>query len=679
VLVLPIILFGIYLGTVCPIVYPGDSGELTAASFSLGIPHNSGYPLFGLLGKLFCLIPIGNVAFRMNIMSVCFGVAALWLVYSLIHKMTDSKMGATIGTSILAFTSVLWSQTASAEVYTLHVFCVALLLRLLWWWDEKREFYILALFVFITGLSFTNHMQTVMLAPGVLFIILSREKSSLLNVKHFFIFSFFFILALSLYLYLPIRTEAGAAIAWGEPNNLERFFAHVSGRSHRGSYVLNRAPLDYLQRAGEALLYLGSQFGFVLLLSLWGWLTLRARRWKIFFILLVIFDFVYTIFLNIISLQITAFLLPSSIGMAILSGNGILNIWKRVESIAKVGPGTLWWIKGSCLLIPGIFFFFNYSRCNQSQNYTAYEHAINIFRTTQAGDILLMSGDNNVFPIVYGRIVERMEEDVTLYVRNNNIFKWLREESEGQPNPDSWRERRNRAEMRMIEEKGDRNVLYAVFGTSQIALPDQYHFLPFGVLYRVVQENDHVATDTVARVWRYYSSESFYGNFERDFMTREVCAYFHFNNGKFLLLSGQRNSGLKSMNLASRIGYDDQLIHNDMAIFLIDRGLFEEGRFELEKALLYHEDISGVYNNWGYYYSKIGDYDNAVSSFQKALDLKPTDVGYHNNLGFALYELGRYEESLITLHRSLSINSDQPAIGEFIEKSLSSFDSGKKQ
>ena len=35
----------VYLVTICPTVYLGDSGELTAAAFSLGIPHNSGYPL----------------------------------------------------------------------------------------------------------------------------------------------------------------------------------------------------------------------------------------------------------------------------------------------------------------------------------------------------------------------------------------------------------------------------------------------------------------------------------------------------------------------------------------------------------------------------------------------------------------------------------------------------------
>ena len=105
------VVFGIYISTISPVVYLGDSGELTAAAFSLGIPHNSGYPLYAMMGKLFCMIPIGNIGFRVNLMSACFAVMTLWLSYSLIFKVTSSKVGAFFGSLILAFTPILWSQT----------------------------------------------------------------------------------------------------------------------------------------------------------------------------------------------------------------------------------------------------------------------------------------------------------------------------------------------------------------------------------------------------------------------------------------------------------------------------------------------------------------------------------------------------------------------------------------
>jgi type IV pilus assembly protein PilF len=102
----------------------------------------------------------------------------------------------------------------------------------------------------------------------------------------------------------------------------------------------------------------------------------------------------------------------------------------------------------------------------------------------------------------------------------------------------------------------------------------------------------------------------------------------------------------------------------------MDHGLFEEARQELEKALVYFDDLSEAYNNWGYFYHKIGEYENAAESFCKAIELNPDNFAYYNNMGFALYEAGRTEESLITLKKSLSIKEDQPEILRFIEEHL---------
>ena len=38
--------FFVYLRTLCSTVYVGDSGELIPASYSLGIAHPPGYPIF---------------------------------------------------------------------------------------------------------------------------------------------------------------------------------------------------------------------------------------------------------------------------------------------------------------------------------------------------------------------------------------------------------------------------------------------------------------------------------------------------------------------------------------------------------------------------------------------------------------------------------------------------------
>ncbi len=659
--------FSVYLLTACPTVYLGDSGELTAAAFSLGIPHNSGYPIYALLGKLFCFLPIGSIGFRMNLMSSLFAVLTVWLVYSLTLRITASKLSAFAGALFLAFVPVLWSQTVSAEVYTLHAFFVALLMRVLWWWDETREFSRLSLFVFLTGISFGNHMQTVMLAPAVLFIVISADYRILSNVRNFFFLSAVFLLALSVYLYLPVRTEAEAAIRWGDPNTLDRFIAHVTASAHRKSYVLTKSPLEYALRAKETLLLVISQFGALLLLALWGWLKMARMRWQIFFLAVIMFDFVYTIFLNIISFQITAFSIPTCIVSAILIGIGIAHILEWTRHYLFFGKTSHRVLTGAFCVLPAIPLAANFDLCNQSRNYAAYEHIQNIFSTVDDQSTLFLDGDNNIFPVTYGRIVERMREDVTLYDRLNLLFRMPYQNDRQACSGMKGGEFRRCVE-RWIVENTQNGVYYAVFNPHAVSVPDQFVVYPYGVLYKAVRGKIRFPEDIGKRVWNRYMTESIFDNFYKDFMNRHLCAQFHFSLSKYLFMVGQPSLGLKASKWASQMAYDDTMIHSDIALLLTDHGFLEDARLELEKALIYYDDLSGVYTNWGHYYYGLRDYDEAVLFFRKAVELNPKSFDYYNNLGLALYHAGRHEEAIIAFQQSLSIHGNQPKVERFLQE-----------
>jgi Tfp pilus assembly protein PilF len=107
-----------------------------------------------------------------------------------------------------------------------------------------------------------------------------------------------------------------------------------------------------------------------------------------------------------------------------------------------------------------------------------------------------------------------------------------------------------------------------------------------------------------------------------------------------------------------------------MAVFLTDHGFFEEAKLSLERALLYHEDLSGVHNNWGYYYHKIGKHEEAVMSLRKAVDLRPERYGFLNNLAFALFEAGHQEEASRVFQKSLSLKENQPEIRRFMKEKI---------
>ena len=662
-IVLSIIVFGVYLSTTTPVVYLGDSGEFTAAAFSLGIAHNSGYPLYSLVGKLFCMIPVGNVAFRLNLMSAFFSTLTIFLVYKTIWRFTRNTLCAAAAACFFAFTPLFWSQTVSAEVYPLHLFFAALMIQLLWRWEQTRASRWLLLFVFVTGISFGNHMQTVMLAPPVLYFVISGEKKAIFSLRNFAAISLCFLLPLTLYLYLPIRTQAGAPIHWGDPDNLQRFLAHVTATAHRGAYVFSADAPQYLARFMDAMKVMVVQYGLLLLLSLWGWISLSSLRWKVFFAGVILFDLFYTVFLNIISLEITPFTLPSMLVLAILLGLGIDNLQAFIRRQKKVGSPFKKGVAVVLGTVPLIALIANYGLCNQRRNYTAYEHALNIFRTVEPGATIFLDGDNNVFPVTYGRIVEGMGEGITLYDRHNVIFRWRLDAYpfifEG-----SREELESAVLAKIVASASERGFYFATINPFSISAPQGYHTLPYGILRRVVPESLNTAAPK--GLWNDYCRESYHDDFHRDYMTREVTASYFFRRGENLFHAGNVREGLRFLHEASTVGYNDTSIHSDLGVFFSDQGLFENAREELTKALSFYDDLSGVHNNWGYYYHKKGNFEKALSSFRKALQLAPDKYAYYNNLGFTLNKMGKRKEAMIVFEKSLSIRENQPEIKRFM-------------
>jgi len=664
-LLVTLAVLSVYVFTTSPVVYVGDSGEFTAAAFSLGIPHNSGYPLYSLIGKIFCLIPVGNVGFRMNLMSAFFSALAVLLVYDIILRFSRNAWCAAVAATYLAFTPLFWAQTASAEVYPLHLFFVGLMIRLLWQWEQSRSFYDLLLFVFVTGLSFGNHMQTVMLALPVLYFILSVDRRALFNWRHFAAITVCFIIPLTLYLYLPVRTQAGAAIHWGDPDSLERFLAHVTATAHRDAYVFSKGLAQYLERFVEALKVIATQYGVLLLVSIWGWIRLQSVRWRVLFAGIIVFDFFYTVFLNIISLEITPFTLPSSVVLTILLGIGLNRIIDWVRQQERAGPKIKGAVVAAVCAIPVLGLVANFRLCDQSRNYTAYEHAVNVFRTVPRGGTLFLDGDNNVFPVAYGRIVEGMGNGISLYDRHNVIFKW-RLPTYPFIFAGTWDELESTVIQEIIHSQSRSGVYFAVMNPYAVSLPQEYHVVPCGILRKAAADQSIVSCP--ADIWDYYATEGYQDDFNRDYMNREVTSHYYFRKGESLWLCGRRNEAMSLFNLASRIGYNDTSIHSDLGVFFTDQGLLEDAHRELEKALIYHDDLSGIYNNWGYFYHKTKNYLKAIASFKKAIELSPQKYAYHNNLAFTFYEMGRKKEARESFQSSLAINQNQPTIKEFMRK-----------
>ncbi len=178
------IAMAVYAWTTAPNVTLLDSGEFIVAAQHFGVPHPTGYPLWTLLAWAFQLLPLGNAAWEIALLSGICGAFAVGLTAMLVRNTCvwmfageDVARLASIAaislSLVFAFSFSMWSQAVIAEVYTLHALLVGLYLTCLYWWlrcpEKTAPIY---WSVFTLTLAFSNHQLTLALAPLPLLIVL---------------------------------------------------------------------------------------------------------------------------------------------------------------------------------------------------------------------------------------------------------------------------------------------------------------------------------------------------------------------------------------------------------------------------------------------------------------------------------------------------------------------------
>ena len=218
-----------------------DSVEFTLAGASLGIPHPPGYPLYTLLVRLAGAAALGP-ALAANLLSALAGAAACGVGALLGAQLGLRPSAAAAGGLVLAFSRELLAQATVAEVYTLHLLLIALLLFIGFAQataqDEIRP-RLLVLIAFLFGLGLAHHLTIVLALPALLVLLATRRnrqhrrhrRSSAIDRARFLIVAAAaFILPLTLYILLPLRSLADPVLDQGDPETLPRLLAHATGR-----------------------------------------------------------------------------------------------------------------------------------------------------------------------------------------------------------------------------------------------------------------------------------------------------------------------------------------------------------------------------------------------------------------------------------------------------------------
>jgi len=246
-----VITFTVYFFTFSRSLFFTDSGELASVSSTLGIAHPTGYPLYTIISYLWLKIPLPfDHITQLNLLSSIFcGLSAtiLYLILSVLffsnfEKTIDNRLSIQLSSGLLAigfgFTSIVWEQATTNEVYSLHFLMVNLFLYFLLKAHFTNSYKLFMVSAFVLGLSLANHMTSILLIPVSLYTFFKKSGKGFdfsgNRFKQFIFLTIPLFLALSLYLYLPIRSSMEPIFNWGfVSRSIDKFFYHISGKQYQ--------------------------------------------------------------------------------------------------------------------------------------------------------------------------------------------------------------------------------------------------------------------------------------------------------------------------------------------------------------------------------------------------------------------------------------------------------------
>jgi len=466
-----------YCCTLAPTVTLTDSGELIVVAHGLGVAHPPGVPLWIMLAHLASLVPLGNVAVRINFSSALFAALAsamltlvvAELIITALYLPKTKERGArnkrktadiavdpvltfapAVGAGLLmAFSRTLWSYATITEVYTLNTLLILTVFFLMARWrrcivaDQTNisspitihdSWLYAAALVF--GLALGVHHVTVgLILPALAILVYRTEGLKFFTSRRLLYAALISICGLvAVYAYLPFAASRSPVINWGNPRSLQEIWWHVTGRQYRVFLSFSPSMMGtqfvefcrmLLREFGPAWLPLSLVLAFAGLRS--AFRQDRTSFWFLFFIVMA--DLAYALSYEIAEDK-DAYYLPTFISVAIAAGFGMRWLIQLNASKATALQKTYWVAAMAVVFTSATAFAANWPFNNRRHYFIAHDYAENLFSTIEPNGLLLTQDWQVAAPMFYEQEVEQRRTDAKVVdinlLRRSWYFDYLK-------------------------------------------------------------------------------------------------------------------------------------------------------------------------------------------------------------------------------------------------------------
>jgi hypothetical protein len=226
-----LVAFGVYLRTLAPgLVAVIDTPAFQFVGRVLGVVHHPGYPLYTLLTHVFSYLPVGTLAYRINLFSALWGAVTVGLVVLILRRLGTHAMIAVATALSLAFGGIFWSQAVIAEVYTLNAALVAGMVLALLRWEETRCPRAFFLAVGLLALGLGHHTTIVLFVPGAMVFVLLVAPGFVRRRRTLAIVAGLLALGLLQYTFILIRSRQPGVYLESSAPDLQSLVALMTGR-----------------------------------------------------------------------------------------------------------------------------------------------------------------------------------------------------------------------------------------------------------------------------------------------------------------------------------------------------------------------------------------------------------------------------------------------------------------